>query len=205
MHRLLIVGALLASACSGHGLTRDGAMKMIVADKQFNRPFIIPLRQGEFCDIVKGGDFDSFLRSFHPDSFYLRRLGLVRISSQTTLNDLALAGKPNNVCTPFLKQGTVFYYWIQELTAKAVDHNIMGDGDYEFARPDSFRITGITSESDSVSIVEFKWKWARTGLGESLVAPLSTDEYIFGLARFRLYDDGWRVDTINRETAGARP
>jgi hypothetical protein len=58
-------------------------------------------------------------------------------------------------------------------------------------------VTGITTQSPTTAVTEFKWQWIRTESGKAL--GITEDTVVTSTAQFQLYDDGWRIMARSRE------
>src|SRR5580658_6534165 len=174
-----ILGSFPLSSCSPRDfLTRRLAADLIMSSNTFRASQQFELRTG----IVSNKDYGS------PDYLVLQHRGWISAT--------------NAPCPPALAPPC----WDVMLTPAGVDtfQSLIGPGDGEkqsFSIPAAQRelvaITGIAKQGNAAD-VEFTWRW--TPLNEVGAALYPGTAHYRSTARFRDYDDGWRV-----VQSGSRP
>jgi hypothetical protein len=170
---LYVVSLLLLPSCSPRDfLTRRLAGDLIAASGTFGTPQQFQLRTG----VIANKDYLS------PEYIELQHRGWI--------------SGTNAPCTPALAPPPC---WDIALTPSGVDtfQGLIAPGDAEkqsfsipAARRELVGITGIAKQGN-VADVEFTWRWIP--LNEVGAALYSEDIHYHSTARFRCYDDGWRL------------
>jgi hypothetical protein len=170
---LCVIGLGLLSSCSPRDfLTRRLAGDLIAASDTFNAPQQFQLRTG----VVSNKDYLS------PDYLVLQHRGW--ISGANAPCPAALGPPP---C------------WDITLTPSGVDtlQSLIAPGDAEkqsfsipAARRELVAITGMVKQGN-VAEIEFTWRWIP--MNEVGAVLYAADVHYQSAARFRCYDDGWRL------------
>lgn len=203
-------------------LTRDRARMLIEADKSFTQPYLIRLEHAEkyLVSAQSADEEPPDLRaveefcSDYPLTAALRLLGLVEVKA-TALK------RPEQM--PYGRVGGWHYRIESRLTEKGEEWADGTKDGLPLYRREVGEVTGVTAGQPNSAVAEFKWKRAPTRVGEALEAegatfkglpaeiqqnlrrsiskfgnalPASYKAAQNGRAELRLYDDGWRLESV---------
>lgn len=208
-------------------LTRASALSLLRAHTMFKKPAVLPLDVAEKFPVpAESADepepveraVDLFFED-RPAMGVLRHLGLVEATAVAVERPQRLA------YTGYLT--TWKFKITPRLTAegKKAVRAAGGEGDtaVPLLRREVAEVTGVSKEGGSIAYVEFTWKSAATPAGEAFdptrpafksLPPvlqqkltrvnvlgnslkMSFGEVRRATARMRLYDDGWRVESLS--------
>ena len=213
-------------ACSAPGakdLTRDRARRLIESDKSITQPYVIRLESAEkYLVSAQSADEDPpdarAIEEFgedYPLTAALRLLGLVEVKATAIQKPERLA-RTGRV--------TGWYYRLESRLTEKGERLAGGAKDgLPLYRREVVEVTGVTKGQPNSAVAEFKWRRVPTPVGEALEAegatfkslpaeiqrnlrrsiskfgnalPVSYKPVQNGRAEFRLYDDGWRLESI---------
>jgi hypothetical protein len=81
-----------------------------------------------------------------------------------------------------------------KLTKKATDAGLALGNVIDAATRELVEVTSVAPGRDGVVMAKYTWRWKPTKLGEAL--SLAADPPKEATARFRRFDDGWRVEDL---------
>jgi hypothetical protein len=211
------------SALNPKELTRDRARQLIEADKSFSQPYVIRLEGSEkFLVPAESADEEppdartaELFYQDYPLTAALHQLGLVEAQATAQKRPEVLA---------FTGRLTSWEYKVQSrLTAKGTEWAGGRTDGLPLYKREVTEVTGVTAGQSGRAQAEFKWKRVPTPLGEALdiegatfqslpaqiqsgikrsisrfgnALPTSYRHVNSGRAELQLFDDGWRLDTV---------
>jgi hypothetical protein len=211
------------SAVNPKELTRDRARQLIEGDKSFSQPYVIRLEGSEkFIVPAESADeappdaraVELFYHDY-PLTAALHQLGVVEAQATAQKRPEVLA---------FTGRLTSWEYKIQtRLMAKGVEWAGGRTDGLPLYKREVTEVTGVTAGESGRAQAEFKWKRVPTPLGEALdpeggtfqslpaqvqsgikrsisrfgnALPTSYRHMNSGRAELQLFDDGWRLDSV---------
>lgn len=170
----LSICLIVFSACGAGDLTREEALEMLQSHE--------PLKGPAYERIVLGPDFRQvdFMRTGNWEfADALFRMGYLEHPE----NEFVLSEKGRGASKE----------WRHDPNQPNIYH-------VPVAVPQIEEVTGITKESDVLRQVRFSWRIQLTPIGEAALPQATRDKYRIeevqdGTATFRLFDDGWRIES----------